>query len=66
MVGWKDKKGMELEQIKQIVEAPTVAKANRCLKEGWILLDMGVVQLGNQEVGMKGGGHYIFGRKKAI
>jgi len=66
MVVWKDRKGMELEQVKQVVEENTDRGANRLLKEGWILLAVGVVQLGNKEGSMKGGGYYVLGREKAV
>lgn len=66
MVKWKDTQGVKSEQIKQVVEARTAATANRLLKERWILLDVKAVQLGNKEGEMKGGAHYVFGRKNAI
>lgn len=59
----KKGKRMDLEKIKEVTEDPTKEKANNLLGEGWILLDAKVVKLGNIEGDMKGGGHYILGRR---
>ena len=61
----KDRKGMGLEWVKQVAEACTVEGANKLLKGGWILLDVGVVQTANKEGDMEGAAYYVFGREKA-
>ena len=63
---WKGIGGVELEQIKEVVEVKKDRAANRLLGEEWILLAVGVVQLGNKEGSMQGGAYYILGRKKAV
>jgi len=66
MVTWKDLEGVGLEEIKQVVGVHTDTRANEKLKEGWRLLSVGVVPLGNMERGMKGSAYYVLGRKNVI
>lgn len=66
MVKWKDLEERGLEEIKQVVGVHTAAEANNKLKEGWVLLSVGVVPLGNMEGGMKGSAYYVLGRKNVI
>ena len=53
---------MELDKIEEVTDTPSKVTANRLLGEGWVLLDVKVVQLGNREGERKGGAHYILGR----
>jgi len=66
MVTYKDLERVGLEEIKQVMGLHTEARVNEKLKEGWILLSVGVVPLGNMEGGMKGSAYYVLGRKNVI
>lgn len=66
MVKWKATEEVRLEEIKQVVGVHTALEANKHLKEGWVLLSVGVVPLGNMEGGMKGSAYYVLGRKNVI
>jgi len=54
---------MELDQIREVKDIFGTGVANELLRKGWILLDAKVVQVGNAESGMKGGVHYILGKR---
>jgi len=54
---------MELEKIKQVRYVCNSSEANGLLKEGWIVLDAKVVEVGDAKGVKEAGPRYILGRR---
>jgi len=54
---------MELEKIKEVRHTANILEANRLLKEGWILLDAKVVEVGDAKGVKEAQTRYILGRR---